>query len=158
SVGGVLGGIRLARTSGVAICVVVLPFLVTPIESRFHPAAQLRHVETQVEIRAPRAKTWENVIEVRGISRTEYRPTFFHAIGFPRPVAATVTGHGVGAVRHATFAGGVLFLETVDRWEEGKRLSFSIAAQTDQIPAITLDEHVKVGGEYFDVLRGTYEL
>jgi len=30
--------------------------------------------------------------------------------------------------------------------------------QADRIPRETLDEHVTVGGEYFDVLRGDYRL
>ena len=63
---------------------------------------------------------------------------------------------GVGGVRHATFAGGVLFIETVDVWQPDRRLAFSIHAETTQIPAATLDEHVRVGGEFFNVLRGEY--
>lgn len=56
------------------------------------------------------------------------------------------------------FTGGLFFIETVDQWEPQHRLAFTIAAQTDQIPATTLDEHVRVGGPYFDVLRGEYRL
>src|SRR5205807_1245983 len=76
----------------------------------------------------------------------------------PRPVEATLSHEGVGGVRHATFEGGVLFIETVDAWEPQRRLSFSIHAQTDRIPRTTLDDHVTIGGPYFDILRGTYEL
>ena len=52
----------------------------------------------------------------------------------------------------------MFFPETVDVWEPQKRLGFTIAAEIDKIPATTLDEHVRVGGEYFDVLRGEYRL
>ena len=41
-------------------------------------------------------------------------------------------------------------------WQEPRRLSFRIAAQTDSIPPTTLDRHITIGGEYFDVLQGTY--
>ena len=61
-------------------------------------------------------------------------------------------------MRDASFAGGLLFKETVDVWEPEQRLGFTIVAQTDKIPATTLDEHVRVGGLYFDVLRGEYRL
>jgi hypothetical protein len=37
-------------------------------------------------------------------------------------------------------------------------MGFSIRAQADQIPPTTFDEHVTVGGEYFDVLHGEYML
>ena len=35
---------------------------------------------------------------------------------------------------------------------------FSIRANTYDIPSTTLDEHILIGGKYFDVLDGTYEL
>lgn len=35
---------------------------------------------------------------------------------------------------------------------------FSIRANTFDIPSTTLDEHILIGGKYFDVLDGTYEL
>ena len=73
-------------------------------------------------------------------------------------VEATLSHEGVGGVRHASFDGGVLFIETIDLWQPQRRLAFSIKAQTAQIPPTTLDEHVTVGGDFFDVLRGEYTL
>jgi hypothetical protein len=61
-------------------------------------------------------------------------------------------------VRHATFEGGVLFVETITIWREARELVFKIKANTDSIPPSTLDEHVTVGGPYFDVLEGHYEI
>jgi hypothetical protein len=52
----------------------------------------------------------------------------------------------------------VLFIETIDVWEPQRRLGFSIRAQADQIPATTFDEHVTVGGKFFDVLHGEYRI
>ena len=37
-------------------------------------------------------------------------------------------------------------------------MRFSIRANTDSIPPTTLDEHVKIGGAFFDVLDGEYSL
>ena len=37
-------------------------------------------------------------------------------------------------------------------------MSFTIRALPHEIPLTTLDEHLVVGGKYFDVLNGTYEL
>jgi hypothetical protein len=61
-------------------------------------------------------------------------------------------------VRHATFAGGVLFIETVTEWDAGRRLGFDIRADTASIPPHTLDEHVTIGGRYFDTLHGEYRI
>ena len=73
-------------------------------------------------------------------------------------IGATLTRGGVSGVRHATFERGVEFIETVDEWVPLQRLSFSIVPNTATIPPTTFDEHVIVGGRFFDVLRGTYEL
>ena len=61
---------------------------------------------------------------------------------------ATLSHEGVGGVRNASFTGGLLFIETVDVWEPGQRLAFSIAAQTDKIPATTLDKHFSTKDNY----------
>ena len=35
---------------------------------------------------------------------------------------------------------------------------FTIKANPHEIPSTTMDKHVVIGGNYFDVLTGTYEL
>ena len=37
-------------------------------------------------------------------------------------------------------------------------MHFSITANPQDIPSTTMDKHVVIGGDYFDVLDGTYEL
>ena len=164
SVGGIIGGlVARSKTSREAKnlfvgCVLILPLLIIPAESRFVAPKDIRQVETSIEINAPPQIVWRNIERVRPIQSDELQPSWSRRIGFPAPVEATLSREGIGGVRHATFAGGVLFIETVDVWEPDHRLAFSIHAETAQIPAATLDDHVRVGGQYFDVLRGDYEI
>ena len=164
TVGGVAAGIigRFVRSrafrNGTLVCVVSLPLLVSPLERQSLSKKELRHVESVIDIKASPATVWRNIERVPPISNSELKPSWSHAIGFPNPVEATLSKEGVGGVRNATFEGGVLFIETVDIWEPDHRLGFSIRAQTDRIPKTTLDEHVTIGGEYFDVLHGDYEI
>jgi hypothetical protein len=139
-------------------CVMILPLLITPWEGRVFARRDLRTVENTIEINAPPSAVWRNIERVPRIDVQELQPSWSHRIGFPNPVEATLSKEGIGGIRHATFEGGVLFIETIDRWEPQHRLGFSIQAQTQQIPATTLDEHVTVGGKFFDVLRGEYVL
>jgi hypothetical protein len=136
----------------------LLPIAVAPLEHRVPFPDERRLVQTAIEIDAPVDVVWKNIERVPKIEPGEHRWSLFHAIGFPRPVAATLSREGVGGVRHATFEGGVLFIETITDWERGKRLAFSIHADPESIPQKTLDEHVTVGGRYFDVLAGVYEI
>jgi hypothetical protein len=140
------------------VCVVWLPLLISYFEPQFLSQRDLRSAESVIDIEAPAAAVWRNIERVPKIRPAELPPSWSHAIGFPNPVEATLSEEGIGGVRHATFEGSVLFIETIDVWEPERRLGFSIRAQTDQIPPTTLDEHVTVGGRFFDVLRGEYVL
>jgi hypothetical protein len=160
-VGGVLGGIfaRLLRVkSGTVACFVVMPFILAPLETLINPPVQTREVRTEIAIHAPSSIVWENIERVKPIQAAEMKDSWAQRIGFPRPVEATLSYEGVGGVRHASFERGLLFIETVSAWEPGKLLSFTIRADSSHIPSTTLDEHVTIGGRYFDVLDGEYRL
>ncbi len=164
---GILGGIiaglnaRYVRRSAANVSlmiVVVLPFLVTSPAQKLFYDYQVRSVSSVIDIHAPADVVWRNIERVPSIQAPELPPAWSRRIGFPAPDEATLSHEGVGGVRHATFKGGVLFIETVDTWEPDHRLGFSIRAETEFIPKTTLDEHVRIGGPYFDVLHGEYVL
>jgi hypothetical protein len=115
-------------------------------------------VHTQIEIAASPETVWNNIKRVPPISREEQKFSWSQAIGFPAPIEATLSEEAVGGVRHASFARGVVFIETVRVWEPRQRLMFSIHADPATIPPTALDEHVTVGGPYFDVLEGEYRI
>lgn len=161
SIGGVVAGIisrrhRINRTP--TLCLAILPFLLAPAESRLNAPLQTRTVSSAIRIHARAATIWQNIERVPAISPVELRPNWAHTIGFPRPIEATLSYEGVGGVRHASFERGLLFIETVTAWEPEHRLAFSIRADSAHIPSTTLDEHVTIGGRYFDVLDGEYSL
>jgi hypothetical protein len=137
-------------------CVLLLPLAICYAEHSLTHPRQIRHVENTIMIAAPAARVWQNIVRVPMISRDEYHASWVNRIGFPRPLEATLSHEGIGGVRHASFARGVVFVETVDVWEPQRHLGFSIKA--DNIPASTLDEHATIGGEYFDVLHGSYTI
>lgn len=138
--------------------VLLLPYVAAPVEGAVPPARQLRVVERVVRIRATPEQVWRQIVRVPRIRPDEYRASLVHRIGFPRPVEATLSREGVGGVRRASFEHGVVFIETVTEWEPGRALSFSIHADPATIPPGALDRHVTVGGDYFDVLDGSYRI
>lgn len=164
TIGGLVGGaagriIVSRRKKGVALaCVMVLPLFTATWEKKAFHEMDLRTVENTIDIQSTPDSVWRNIERVTAIGRNELPDSWTRRIGFPDPIEATLSHQGVGGVRNAFFTGGVLFIETIDVWEPQRRLAFSISAQTNQIPATTLDEHVRVGGPYFDVLRGEYRL
>ena len=138
------------------VAVAIAPYLISPLEQMRQAASEIRTVPTQIKIHASAQTVWNQIRSVPLITAKEQSFSFTHLIGFPQPLEAKLVGEGVGAVRYATFEKGMLFVETINEWDEPHRLSFSIRADTRNIPPKTFDEHVIIGGRYFDVLSGTY--
>lgn len=162
SVGGVAAGLigrhRFRHRRAATLCLAILPFLISGVEAQFDAPLSIRTVNSQILIHAPAPVVWQNVKTVPLIRPSELRPTWSHRIGFPLPLEATLDHEGIGGVRHASFQGGLLFVETIDDWQPDWRIGFTIAADTAHIPPTTLDEHVTIGGRFFDVLHGEYRL
>jgi hypothetical protein len=162
SIGGVMAGVHARRKRAASrttlACFALLPFLLGPMENRLHAPLETRTVASEIEIHAPAAVVWQNIERVRAIAPNEMRATWAQRIGFPRPVEATLSYEGVGGVRHASFERGLTFIETVTTWDPEHVLAFGIKADSAHIPPTTLDEHVTIGGRYFDVLDGEYRL
>ena len=156
SLGGLAAGAQPARSRADVPIAILLPWAVMGLEHG--TLAPTRHVETttEIEIAAPASAVWPLVVSVDSIRDEERRPALFTAIGFPRPIAATLDHPGVGGVRTASFERGVVFREAVVEWVPERRLRFTIDARA--VPKAALDPHVTIGGPFFDVLTGTYEL
>lgn len=159
--GGIVSRIVWAR-SGPAfpnrMSALAFPLVLMLIEQQIPIAPEIRTVKTEIMIHAPARVVWDNIKSVRLIRTEELPEAWVTRVGFPRPLAATLSHEGAGGVRQASFTGGLVFTETVNRWETNSDLRFSIRANTDSIPPSTLDQHVTIGGKYFDVLDGEYVL
>ncbi|WP_312824558.1 hypothetical protein [Epilithonimonas sp.] len=161
SFGGLIGGYLKNRKGNSNLNVsllVLIPLLIGPVESLFQKIPATYTAYTSIEINAPAEVIWQNVTAVRKIDEKDDKGYLNRIIGFPRPLEAVLNYKGVGAYREARFTKGLVFHETVKEYEENKRMLFSIKAYPYEIPSTTLDEHVVIGGNYFDVLDGTYEL
>jgi hypothetical protein len=158
SLGGIIGG--LLRTRGIAARSLILaaPFVAWPLESRVGNPERIVESTQQVVIDAPPSIVWPLVASVDSIKPEEQQHALFLTLGFPRPISATLDHPGVGGIRRARFEKGLVFTETITDWSPGRMLRFTIEPNTDSIPSTTLDEHVTIGGPYFDVLTGLYVL
>jgi len=136
--------------------VLLLPFLLSPLEQRWEAPHETRRMKNSITVAASPGTVWNQIAEVPAIRREEIPNQWIYHLGFPRPVAAMLDREGVGGRRHATFEGGVSFYEVVTDWDPGRRLSFTIKADPEFIPHTAFDEHIIVGGRFYDVLDGTY--
>ena len=126
--------------------------------SNFELPTSHRQVKTEIPIDASPSTVWQNIIRVPTIRDSEQRTISFHVLGFPKPAEATLSHEGVGGIRHASFEGGLVFVETITVWEPDRELAFGIEVDPELVPATTLDEHVVVGGPFFETLNGHYRI
>lgn len=159
--GGLIGTrvFKRNRTDKVYVTLFVfLPFLIAPIENQLGLTDKIFLEHTTIEIKSTDTIVWENITRVKPISENENNNSLFQFMGFPRPLEAELDTIAVGGIRKAIFARGLFFTETVTQMQPNKILAFNIVADPKSIPPKALDEHVMVGGKYFDVLEGKYEI
>jgi len=138
--------------------IVLLPFLATGIENCFHWPTEIKSIEDTIVIHAPASTVWPLIASVSEINPQQISNKWIYLVGFPKPIAATLNREGVGGVRTATFERGVSFFETVTDWNPPHKLAFTIHADPNFIPHTAFDQHIIVGGRFYNVLDGIYEI
>jgi hypothetical protein len=136
----------------------LLPFMVLIVESNFQVEDQYHTVTTSIEVNAEKLKVWENIKNVKNIKTTEINTHFIHLIGIPKPLNGELDKNGIGGVRSITWEKGIRFKEIIKTWSEGNGFGYDIKVDPQSIPPTTLDEHVMIGGKYFDVIEGSYKI
>jgi hypothetical protein len=146
---------RSNRNYSLLIVLLILPYIVSPMERYFPPPDSIRTVETQTLINASAETVWQNIIRVAEITPQEQHFDFFHLAGIPRPVEATLMTEGVGGIRHGYFDNGLIFVETITDWQPLETISFDIHVRgRANVPA----PFSEIGGRMFEILDATYVL
>jgi hypothetical protein len=136
----------------------LLPLAIAFLEKQWMNPAAIFEKHNSIELYAPVERIWANVTRVYEITPEEDHAKLNHWMGIPRPLYAKLDTLALGGIREAVFEGGLIFHEKVYEYQHENRMSFSIKANPHEIPATTMDEHIVIGGDYFDVLDGTYAL
>ncbi len=162
SIGGILAGwdnSRKGKNQQLKLSLtLLLPFIVTIVEKQFHFTPARYEAYTSAEIHSRPGKIWSNVIRVREIPEKDDHGWLTRDLGLPRPIKAELDYAGVGGSRLATFSKGLVFREVVEAYEDEKMMFFTITANPHDIPSTTMDKHIVIGGDYFNVEDGTYVL
>lgn len=102
---------------------ILLPICLS-LES-FDAQSPLHRVTTTVDIAAPPAIVWQQVIAFPEI---EDEMAWYFRLGIACPLSARIDGQGVGATRHCEFTTGT-FVEPITVWNSPEVLAFDVASQ-----------------------------
>jgi hypothetical protein len=135
-----------------------LPFILLFIETNVHVSDEFHTVKTTIDINADKATVWENIKNVRNIQSSEIATHFVHVMGVPKPLNGQLDKEGIGGIRSITWEKGIKFQEIIKSWDDENGFTYDIKVDPASIPPTTLDEHVMIGGKYFDVVEGSYKI
>lgn len=163
-IGAMLGGfifgaliLIFRERKGIMYSVLLLPFLAGAIEEQLKVPSGIYEVKNTVMINTNKDSIWNNVIRVKEIKDQEYSKGIFNYAGIPRPLYAELDKNGAGGNRVGHFEGGLTFKETVNDWDPGKKVSFSIKMVPSTIRQTVFDQHV-LKGKHFKFIGASYEL
>jgi hypothetical protein len=149
--------INKQKRKGKLLTLILIPFLLSPVEECVKSPSAIFKIESEVIISATPQAVWENIVEVKTIQESEYTAGFFNKIGIPRPLRATVDKKDLGGQRIGNFEGGLRFVETIRQYEPLKTISFDILVDPTSVRPTVFDQHV-LNGNYFTFVDATYEL
>jgi hypothetical protein len=161
-VGGIIMNALLNRNrqhpvvpASILLVMLAAPYLVTPVELRSVLPDLFRTVNTSIYIEAAPETVWENIIRVAPITEAEQSPSLYQLIGIPRPLHATLTGDGLGAVRRGIFEYGIRFEERITLWVVNRAVAFDIRLDPLYPVPAPLNQ---IGGQFFAINSAAYEI
>lgn len=159
--GGLLMGLVLRFSGagrGVARCMVALPLLVAPLENAVGSREDIREIQLRTTIHADPAVIWGNIKNARNIGPEELGSSWVYSIGVPRPEEGLTQLTPQGEVRWSRWSHGVRFRENILAQIPGRTVLWDFHFDEASVPPGVLDEHVRIGGRYFDLVDTRYDI
>jgi hypothetical protein len=136
----------------------VLPLALGAIEPHWPNPEQISKTSRTLFIAAPAERVWHELNDARDIRPSEVGDAWAYRIGVPMPVGAVTEDTAEGRVRKVQWQKEVHFEEVITEWQPQQRVSWRYRFSPDSFPAGALDDHVVIGGHYFDLRDSAYTL
>ena len=139
-------------------CIAVLPLIAGSFEHWLPLPERIRVQDREIHVDAPPSAVWRELVDARDISPDEVDDAWMYRIGVPLPSEGAGDLVEGRHVRHITMGRGVRFDQVATEWIPGERVSWRYRFADDSFPPGALDDHVRIGGHYFDVGETTWSL
>jgi len=162
-IAGVLAGAacRLSRrwARPTVYSLTVLPLLLGTVESKLPVPKEISTVERSITVAAQPADVWAQLTTAPAIRPEEVDDGWAYRIGVPLPESALTSDGSPGeVVGHIRMGKGIHFEQVAADWEPGRRVRWLNRFAPDSFPPHALDDHVRIGGKYFDLMDVDYSL
>lgn len=135
-----------------------LPLVLGGLEGSIATPTHLGSTERTIIIRAAPEIVWHQIMHARAIRPEEMERAWLFRIGVPLPIAGIVEASPDGPVRKIKMGKDVHFDQVFTETRENQYVRWTYRLYHDSFPPYALDDHVVVGGYYFDVKDTSYTL
>ena len=164
-VGGVAGLVvgAICRYTGrpkrsVVGCLALVPLLGGSVEHLIPNAERERAQTREIFVAAPPETVWRQIVDVPDIRPEEVGGAWMYRIGVPTPLEVRGETHGGEHLRRVTMNRGVRFEQVAITWREPTTAVWEYRFDSNSFPPGALDDHVRIGGEYFDIRTCAFTL
>jgi hypothetical protein len=162
---GALGGLLMGavcrftlRRKPALYSLTLLPLVLGALPERGYEPQRMTALERSVVIQAPAARVWRELHQASDIRPHEVDRAWMYRIGVPLPLSGVTEQHGQTLVRRVRMGKDIHFDQVATQWQENRFVHWTYRFEPDSIPPGALDDHVEIGGHYFDLLDTRYEL
>lgn len=138
--------------------VAMAPFAVGLLEGNFTSPDSFHLIREFIEIDATPDVVWRHINFPTDIRREELRGGVAYLIGVPYPLEARTIEGRVGGLRELKWERGIAFSEQITAWEPNRHIAWKYIFSKDSFPPGSLDDHIVIGGQYFDLKDTSYTL
>lgn len=120
---------------------ILLPHLLAAAESTYLTMPEsINQVDSTRIIAADAETVWQNIIAVPEIQDDERPFSVLALLQFPLPMEATLSGEGLGGMRHAVYNNGLMLLEPVTVWQPQQAYAFAVQLDPNNPPPKPFDQ------------------
>jgi hypothetical protein len=135
-----------------------LPILLASLGSMLPTPADVGSIERSVVISAPASVVWRELNNIDNIRPEEMASAWAMRIGVPLPMSGKTRQTPQGLVRESRWGKVVHFDEVIQEWQPERYVRWAYRFAPDSFPRQALDDHVVIGGHYFDLIDTSYSL
>lgn len=161
SVGGLIMGAVCRLTNWpkqVLFSVGILPLILGSVETNVPLLDRIGTVERTSIIDARPEEIWKQLLNAQDIRPEEVDRAWVYRIGVPVPLAGVTHQTPDGPVRRVTMGKGIYFDQVAADWHENRHVRWTYRFYENSFPRYALDDHVVIGGHYFDLTDTSYTL
>lgn len=149
---------RFRRPDRTLYTLAALPLLLGAVEQHVPLPVEVHSEERSRIVQATPERVWRELENAREIRPDEVEHAWMYRIGVPLPEAGLTEQTAEGPVRHVTMGRGIHFDQVATLWRPQEHVRWTYRFAADSFPPHALDDHVRIGGHYFDLIDTDYQL